>query len=96
MAKKIGPEDYDAVMFQFGEEYLAGVYYRPKEISSKRRIKAVLDALGPVPGEKIPDAGRGVGTFAFHSAERGACAFGIDYSCESVKMAARLTLRFAP
>lgn len=94
MNREITPQTYDSHIVQQGERFQIENYYEPREISSKRRIKVVLDAVAPRENDIILDIGCGVGTFAFHCANFGARAYGIDYSFESVKMAGALVHKF--
>ncbi len=77
-----------------GLQFQIDNYYQPKEISMVRRVNVVLKELAPKQGEKILDAGCGVGTFAYHTAQIGSFSIGIDYSYESIKMALELNTKF--
>src|SRR5208283_4356225 len=92
--KNITSENYDKDVTAQGLQFQIDRYYEPKEISEQRRIKIVLKAIDPRPGEKILDIGCGVGTFAFHCAQLKAMSFGIDYSKESIKTARILCKRY--
>ncbi len=95
MKKNIDSRVYDRNILAQGIEFQIDKYYEPKEISMRRRIGVVLEALKPERGEKILDIGCGVGAFAFHTAKRGALSFGIDYSYESIKIAVKLVGKFS-
>lgn len=92
--KKITSKTYDRHVASQGLQFQIGKYYKPKEISMKRRTKIVLEAINPKPQERILDIGCGVGTFAFHTAKKGAISFGIDYSYQSIEMAIKLVKKF--
>lgn len=94
MSEEITSKVYDGHIRAQGLQFQIDTYYEPKEAYSRKRIEIVLDALNPMPGEKILDIGCGVGTFAFHSAKRGAQTAGIDYSEESIKAAKILSSKF--
>ncbi len=94
MQKNIDSKVYDSDIATQGMQFQIDKYYQPKEIPMKRRVNIVLKKLDPKPGEKILDIGCGVGTFAFHTAKKGAISFGIDYSYESIKMAVKLAKKF--
>lgn len=94
MPREITSKVYDENILRGGLQAQIDNYYRPQDISQKRRVEIVLKALSPKPGERILDMGCGVGTFAFHAAERKACSFGLDYSFESIKMAIELADEF--
>lgn len=94
MKKEIDSKVYDGHILQQGLQFQIDNYYVPKEVNMKRRIELVLEAVNAKDSEKILDIGCGVGTFAFHTAQKGATSFGIDYSWESIKMAVKLVRKF--
>lgn len=83
----ITSEIYDKHIISQGLQFQIDKYYEPSEISLKRRIKIVLEAIIPREKEKILDIGCGAGTFAFHCAKLKASSFGIDYSKGSIETA---------
>jgi ubiquinone/menaquinone biosynthesis C-methylase UbiE len=95
MAKQIDAQVYDQNVLAEGMQIQIDNYYQPVSAAQQRRIAVVIEALDPRAGERILDIGCGVGTFAFHSARRGAMTVGIDYSRESIKMATVLSKRFS-
>jgi ubiquinone/menaquinone biosynthesis C-methylase UbiE len=92
--KNITPDIYDGHILDQGLQVQIDTYYEPKEISLKRRIKIVLEAVSPCPCEKILDIGCGAGGFAFHCAKLKALSFGIDYSKASIETSRRLCERY--
>ena len=94
MKKVIDSKCYDEHILKQGLEYQINNYYIPKEVSMKRRIEAVVEALNPKDNERVLDIGCGVGTFAFHASKKGATSFGIDYSRESIQAGAKLVKNF--
>jgi ubiquinone/menaquinone biosynthesis C-methylase UbiE len=91
MSVEITSLDYDSRVLSKEIEHFIDEYYDPKTESQRERVRIVLEALAPKPGERILDVGCGVGTFAFHASRLSGFAFGVDYSRESIKMAKRLT-----
>jgi ubiquinone/menaquinone biosynthesis C-methylase UbiE len=94
MDKELDSKIYDRGILNQGMQFQIDNYYQPKEISMIRRVNIVLKELNIIGGEKILDIGCGVGTFAFHTAKKGAISFGIDYSYQSIKMAVKLCTKF--
>jgi SAM-dependent methyltransferase len=91
---EITAKDYDERIKTHSTQQIIDIYYEPKGAESKRRVKIVLDALGPYKEQRVLDIGCGAGTFAFHACGSGADCLGIDYSLESVKVAKDLCGRF--
>jgi len=93
-ARPVTPKDYDERIRMQTLDFQIDTYYCPKDKQDRRRIACILDALKPLPGERILDVGCGVGTFAYHCAKRGARTVGVDYSAASIETAVRLTASF--
>ena len=91
---KITSKSYDDRIIEQGLQFQVDRYYEPKDVSMTRRVKAIVEAIGPKPGERILDIGCGVGTFAHRCAWAGALSVGIDYSIESIKAARTLCARY--
>ena len=91
---KINSQVYDQNVLKEGSQFQIDKFYEPKDEQMKRRIQVIMDMVKPDKGEKVLDAGCGVGTFAFHCARHDTFSVGIDYSLESVKTAAALCHRF--
>ncbi|MBU4305396.1 MAG: class I SAM-dependent methyltransferase [Candidatus Omnitrophica bacterium] len=95
MGRKITAEVYDNNVIAEGVQFQVDTYYQPQSTAQQRRIAFVLGELNPQPQDIILDIGCGVGTFAYHCAKKGARTYGIDYSRQSIKVAAELAERFA-
>ncbi|MCX5667895.1 MAG: methyltransferase domain-containing protein [Candidatus Omnitrophica bacterium] len=91
---KITSKAYDDRILEQGLQFQIDSYYEPKDVSMIRRVKTIVGAIGPKPGERILDIGCGVGTFAYRCAWAGALSIGIDYSIESIKAARALSARY--
>lgn len=87
MQENVTPQDYDENIINQGLQFQIDNYYFPKDASMKYRIEIVLRHLNPAVNEKVLDLGCGVGTFAYQCAKKGAKAWGLDYSEESIKTA---------
>ena len=92
--RKITSKVYDDRIVEQGLQFQIDWYYEPKDSSMRRRVKTIMDAISPKPGELILDIGCGVGTFAYRCASAGVLSVGIDYSIESIKAARALCARY--
>ena len=92
--EKITPRSYDDRIIAQGFQFQIDTYYEPKDPAMIRRVKTVIEAIDPKPGERILDIGCGVGTFAYRCASAGALSIGVDYSRESIKAAKALCERY--
>lgn len=79
------PEAYTLEYYEF----LAWRYLL-NDTWSWSRIRSVLRALRPQPGERILDAGCGMGTFTIEGRKRGAKVIGIDYALTALTVAKSL------
>ena len=91
---KITSDNYDRNVLKEGLQFQIDKFYEPKDEEMKKRVSVIMDMIELNKGEKVLDAGCGVGTFAFHCARHNLFSIGIDYSLESVKMATVLCDRF--
>src|SRR3989338_6054639 len=87
---KITADNYDQNVLKEGPQFQVDKFYEPKDAYAQRRIRIVMEMIGLKTRKKVLDVGCGVGTFAFHCARRNLFSVGMDYSVESVKMAAAL------
>ena len=55
------------------------------------RLRAALELAKPKPGERVLDLGCGRGEAAYGCAQRGAAAYGADYSADALQIAGRNT-----
>lgn len=92
---RISARVYDEHVAKQGLEHQVAMYYEPVDVSMQRRLAIIMPLVDARPGQRILDAGCGVGTFAFHCARQGADAAGVDYSQESLAVARVLTQRYA-
>ena len=92
--KEVPSEFYDADVSSKPLQQHIDEYYTLQNSAAKRRIGILMKYLDIQPGEQLLDIGCGVGTFAYHSAVKGATSYGIDYSQDSIKIAQQLTKQF--
>jgi SAM-dependent methyltransferase len=71
-------------------EFLAWRYLL-NDTWSWSRVRSVVGALTPQPGEWILDAGCGMGTFTIEGRKRGAVVIGLDYSFHALDVARSLS-----
>jgi ubiquinone/menaquinone biosynthesis C-methylase UbiE len=91
---EVASDTYDKAVAGQSEIFHIEHYYRPRYGLFRRRIERVTNALNPETGDVILDIGCGVGTFAYHSAVRGAHSIGVDYSIGSLRAAKKLAKKF--
>jgi len=91
---QVTSKTYDSHILSQGLQFQIDNYYQPKDAILKRRISIIIDAIDPQPGETILDIGCGVGTFAFHCAQKKAITYGLDYSPASLSAAKSLCAKF--
>lgn len=88
--REVTARDYDDRVSLQGIRFQIDNYFDPVEPLMRARVALIMERLCPREGERILDAGCGVGTFAYHCAQKGADCVGLDYSALSVASARRV------
>lgn len=97
MNKKLTSKDYKKQVEISFEEYIPEYYetnirrYLLNDVWSMKRIKDVMTMIKPNIGEKILDAGCGMGTFSIEAYKRGSEIYSMDYSPDAIKLAKKLS-----
>lgn len=84
--RQVRPKEYDR---EYYEKYCTGLekWVRTKGVKMDGRLEVAFDLAGIKKGMVVVDFGCGRGELVFKSAQRGAKAYGFDYSEEAIKIA---------
>jgi len=89
-AREVTARDYDDRVSLQSTRFQVDNYFDPVDPLMRARVAFILERLCPREGERILDAGCGVGTFAYHCARKGCECVGLDYSALSIASARRV------
>lgn len=88
--REVTARDYDDRVSLQGIRFQIDNYFDPVDPVMRARVAFIMERLCPREGERILDAGCGVGTFAYHAARKGGDCVGLDYSALSIASARRI------